>query len=97
MSLSSSSNDNIGGDTQETTDDIVFVVIIEREFTYLLHKVYVDSRNQKKVIYLLSLGLSVSDTNDDPLFSFDSEPWFSTRAAAEGDVGSGWYWCQQRR
>ena len=35
--------------------------------------VYVDSGNEKKVLYLLCIGLNRND--DQPLFSFDREPW----------------------
>ena len=75
MSSSSSSNDDIGGDRQETTDNIGAINERTSEFICLSHKVYVNSGNQRKVFYLLCLGLSVSDTNNDPLFSLDSEPW----------------------
>jgi hypothetical protein len=62
---SSSSTDDSGAVNDGTSE----------EFTCLSQKVYVESGNQKKVLHLLSIGLLVSDTNDDPLFSFDSEPW----------------------
>jgi hypothetical protein len=35
-------------------------------------QVYVDSGNEKKVLYLLCIGLTI---NEQPLFSLDSEPW----------------------
>jgi hypothetical protein len=52
-------------------------------------QVYIDSGNEKKVLYLLSVGLSgpsgadndddsssgVEDEDTTPLFSFDDEPW----------------------
>ena len=33
------------------------------------------SGNQKKVLFLFCLGLCLSDTDDAPFFSFESEPW----------------------
>jgi hypothetical protein len=39
----------------------------------LCRDVYVDSGNEKKVLYLLCIGLNRN--NDQPLFSFDREPW----------------------
>ena len=43
----------------------------------LSQEVYVDSGNSKKVLYLLSIGLTADDNNNNnaPLFSFDREPW----------------------
>lgn len=40
-------------------------------------KVYVDSGNEKKVLYLLCVGLMYRNNNEDirPLFSFEEEPW----------------------
>jgi len=35
----------------------------------------VTSGNQKKVLFLFCLGLCLSDTDDAPFFSFESEPW----------------------
>jgi hypothetical protein len=56
--------------------------------TCVSQQVYIDSGNEKRVLYLLSVGLSGpsgADNNDDrsssgvekdkPLFSFDDEPW----------------------
>ena len=39
----------------------------------LCRDVYVDSGNEKKVLYLLCIGLNRND--DQPLFSFEREPW----------------------
>jgi hypothetical protein len=40
------------------------------------NQVYVDSGNDKKVLYLLCLGLTDNDSGDGaPLFSLDEEPW----------------------
>ena len=69
--MSSSNDDNID-EYNETTDD---VRADRTEFSCASHQVYVDSGNQKKVLFLLCLGLSLSDTNDAPLFSFETEPW----------------------
>ena len=39
---------------------------------------YFESGNDKKVLYLLCIGLYRPDTNDEkPLFSFEEEPWSS--------------------
>jgi hypothetical protein len=35
-------------------------------------QIYVDSGNDKKVLFMLSIGLRV---NNEPLFSVDEEPW----------------------
>lgn len=72
VSMSSSNDDNIDEEYNETTDD---VGADRTEFSCASHQVYVDSGNQKKVLFLLCLGLSLSDTNDAPLFSFETEPW----------------------
>jgi hypothetical protein len=40
----------------------------------LSEQLYVDSGNEKKVLYLLCIGLLNCDTNE-PLFSFEKEPW----------------------
>ena len=37
-------------------------------------QVYLDSGNDKKVLYILCLGLT-DDTDVAPLFSLDKEPW----------------------
>jgi hypothetical protein len=40
------------------------------------NQVYVDSGNDKKVLYLLCLGLTDNNSGDGtPLFSLDNEPW----------------------
>jgi hypothetical protein len=39
---------------------------------------YVDSGNQKKILYLLCIGMTTANDNGNaPLFSFDEEPWLS--------------------
>ncbi len=39
-------------------------------------QVYIGSGNDKKVLYLLCIGLNHPDRNDaEPLFSFETEPW----------------------
>ena len=39
-------------------------------------QVYIGSGNDKKVLYLLCIGLNRPDRNDaEPLFSFETEPW----------------------
>jgi hypothetical protein len=70
----SSSNDMVEEEYfDETTDDVG--VNRTAEFSCDSHKVYVNSGNQKKVLFLLCLGLCLSETDDSPLFSFESEPW----------------------
>ncbi len=67
----SSSNDNVEEEYfDETTDD---VGVNRTEFSCDSPKV--NSRNQKKVQFLLCLGLCLSETDDSPLFLFESEPW----------------------
>lgn len=39
----------------------------------LSQQLYIESGNNKKVLYLLSIG--VRDSNNEPLFSFEREPW----------------------
>ena len=39
----------------------------------LSQEVYIDSGNNKKVLHVLSIGLC--NNNNEPLFSFDREPW----------------------
>ena len=68
----SSSNDDDIDEYNETTDD---VGADRTEFSCASHQVYVNSGNQKKVLFLLCLGLCLSDTHDAPLFSFETEPW----------------------
>jgi hypothetical protein len=36
---------------------------------------YIDSGNNKKVLHLLSIGLTADNNDNEPLFSFDREPW----------------------
>lgn len=67
----SSSSENVE-EYEETTDD---VGVDRTQFSCTSHEVYVNSGNQKKVLFLVCLGLCVSETDDAPLFSFESEPW----------------------
>jgi hypothetical protein len=39
---------------------------------YLSQQIHIDSGNDKKVLFLLSIGL---DHHNKPLFSFEQEPW----------------------
>ena len=57
---------------EETTDD---VGVNGMEFSCASQQVYVNSGNQKKVLFLSCLGLCFSATDDTPLFSFETEPW----------------------
>ena len=68
----SPSNDtsNVDDEYDETKDDVD-----RTEFSCDSHQIYVNSGNQKKVLFLLSLGLCLSETDDSPLFSFENEPW----------------------
>ena len=38
-------------------------------------QVYIGSGNDKKVLYLLCIGLNCPDRNEEPLFLFETEPW----------------------
>ena len=61
-----------------TADDAVLGVdsTTSDEFSSASEQVYVNSGNQKKVLYILCCGLLLSDTHKDtPLFSLDTEPW----------------------
>jgi hypothetical protein len=41
-------------------------------------RAYIDSGNQKKMLYLLCIGMTTANDNGSaPLFSFDEEPWLS--------------------
>ena len=56
-----------------TADEDVGVPGLDRtnEFSCASHQAYVTSGNQKKVLFTLCIGLSLSDTEKDtPLFSF---------------------------
>ena len=58
---------------EETTDDVLG--INRTEFSCASQQVYANSGNQKKVLFLLCLGLCFSETDKLPLFSFETEPW----------------------
>jgi len=70
----STSNDDVEECFDEETkeDD---VGVNRTEFSCDLQQVYENSGNQKKVLFLLCLGLCLSETDDSPLFSFENEPW----------------------
>jgi hypothetical protein len=57
----------------ETKEDDVGVN--RTEFSCDSQQVYENSGNQKKVLFLLCLGLCLSETDGSPLFSFENEPW----------------------
>jgi hypothetical protein len=65
-------------DQTPTADDAVLGVdsTTSDESSSASEQVYVNSGNQKKVLYILCCGLLLSDTHKDtPLFSLDTEPW----------------------
>ena len=70
----STSNDDVEECFDEETkeDD---VGVNRTEFSCDSQQVYENSGNQKKVLFLLCLGLCLSETDDSPLFSFENEPW----------------------
>ena len=41
----------------------------------LCQKLFIDSGNDKKVLHLMSIGVSADNKNVKPLFSFECEPW----------------------
>ena len=41
----------------------------------LCQKLFIDSGNDKKVLHLMSIGVSADNNNEEPLFSFEREPW----------------------
>ncbi len=89
-SMSSSLNDDVIADEEGYTDTTLESTY-DNGTTCVSQQVYIDSGNEKKVLYLLSVGLygrstsgvdddddgssSCSEEEDKPLFSFDDEPW----------------------
>jgi hypothetical protein len=41
----------------------------------LCQKLFIDSGNDKKVLHLMSIGVSADKENVKPLFLFECEPW----------------------
>jgi hypothetical protein len=41
----------------------------------LCQKLFIDSGNDKKVLHLMSIGVSADNENVEPLCSFEREPW----------------------
>jgi hypothetical protein len=71
----SASNDDIEPQDHYKEADDVVGVDDRTEFSCALQQAYVTSGNQKEILFLLCLGLCLSDTDDTPLFSFQTEPW----------------------
>ena len=69
----SSSNDDVEECYDETKEDDVGVN--RTEFSCDSQQVYENSGNQKKVLFLLCLGLCLSETDGSPLFLFENESW----------------------
>jgi hypothetical protein len=69
-----SSNDNVEECYDETREDDVG--INRTAFSCDLQHVYENPRNQKKVLFLLCLGLCLSETEDSPLLLlYENKPW----------------------
>jgi hypothetical protein len=49
--------------------------VISTEGNCLSQQLYVDAGNEKKVLYLFCIGLNRSNNSNEPLFSFEQEPW----------------------
>jgi hypothetical protein len=68
-------NSNNGGtnnhDVCSDADDVV-ASESRTQGCCLSQQIYIDSGNDKKVLFLLSIGLN---HNNEPLFSFEREPW----------------------
>jgi hypothetical protein len=66
---------SIAGHSTNATDEVLHQQTFaeDDDGTSVAEKVFVDSGNEKKVLYLLCVGLRDSNGND--LFSFDDEPW----------------------
>jgi hypothetical protein len=63
-------------DEDEEMRDDDFVPPVPSEHSCISEQVYVESGNDKKVLYLLCVGLRLSDDEDSPfLLCFDTEPW----------------------
>jgi hypothetical protein len=67
--------DNVVDDDVSDADEAVAAAggVILSEGISLCQQLYIESGNEKKVLYLLSIGLM--NHNNEPLFSFEREPW----------------------
>ena len=66
-------DNNINQSTGVTVDPAPASATNAEEVGCLSQDLYIDSGNNKKVLHILSIGLC--DDNNEPLFSFDLEPW----------------------
>ena len=73
--MSSDDPDNVVDDDVSDADEAVAAAggVILSAGISLCQQVYIESGNEKKVLFLLSIGLM--NHNNKPLFSFEQEPW----------------------
>jgi hypothetical protein len=68
-----------GGDAADAADDEEVVIQQEDESSSSpggeSQDIYIDSGNEKKVLYLLCIGLNRPGNTNEPLFTFETEPW----------------------
>jgi hypothetical protein len=75
MMMSSDDPDNVVDDDVSDADEAVAAAggVILSEGISLCQQLYIESGNEKTVLFLLSIGLM--NYNNEPLFSFEREPW----------------------
>jgi hypothetical protein len=61
------------GDDENLVEDEGLLLTSEDSDLCRSQHLYIESGNDKKVLFLLCIGLN--DNNDVPLFSFENEPW----------------------
>jgi hypothetical protein len=67
--------DNISNDTGVDATADEGEVIPAQGGRCVSQEVYIDSGNNKTILHLISIGLTADNNNNEPLFSFDQEPW----------------------
>jgi hypothetical protein len=74
--MSSSSEEDGNADDDNSEDEILQQEEEEGVSACESEQKYIESGNEKKVLYLLCIGLNRPDTNhEQPIFSFEDEPW----------------------
>jgi hypothetical protein len=76
MTMTSSDHpDNVVDDVSDADEAVAAAegMIPSEEGSSLCQQLYIESGNDKKVLFLLSIGLM--NQNNEPLFSCEREPW----------------------
>jgi hypothetical protein len=81
MSSSDAAGAEDAADAADASNDVLSdvddeeVLQEERSSPGKSRDIYIDSGNEKKVLYLLCIGLNRPGNTNEPLFSFETEPW----------------------